>query len=350
MATRRFLPDVKRTRRGFGWALLALGLLGLGGCGWLPDGWRRINVTGAVMLAFPLSLLLLGLYLALRRKQLFDDVEGRSYRLIQDGKATASGRLDELGPLRVLVERRMGTGDGARTRVRYLVRPAAHGSIDLYDMPTAGKARLKMDALGRAWGLSCQSLGGQVRAAADLGKPLHERLRHDREARAAMPLPPEAGLRIEPLSPGYQMLSTHRSWTSLAGAALVPVAAAYYGLRDPSRVVSFLEEGRHDPLTQVLAAGMALVLLAMLWIFFQALREALFPGVVRITHEGVAFRGSRMRFDEIEEVTATNPVELVGGRKVLALSESFCRPKAAKVVAHELQRLILEVGSSAPLG
>ena len=55
-----------------------------------------------------------------------------------------------------------------------------------------------------------------------------------------------------------------------------------------------------------------------------------------------------MAFREIEELTATYPIELIGDRRTLTLGETFCRPGAAQTVAHELQRLIIEVAEANP--
>lgn len=51
---------------------------------------------------------------------------------------------------------------------------------------------------------------------------------------------------------------------------------------------------------------------------------------------------------EIEEVTSTFPVELVGDRRSLVLGHTFCFPDAMEAVAHEIQRLIIEVAETHP--
>jgi hypothetical protein len=55
-----------------------------------------------------------------------------------------------------------------------------------------------------------------------------------------------------------------------------------------------------------------------------------------------------MAFREIEEMTTTYPIELIGDRRSLTLGETFCRPGAVETVAHELQRLIIEVAEANP--
>jgi hypothetical protein len=56
-----------------------------------------------------------------------------------------------------------------------------------------------------------------------------------------------------------------------------------------------------------------------------------------------------MKLDEIEEVIASAPIQLLAGSRTLTLAETFCPPKAVDAVAHELRRLIVEVGSKRSL-
>jgi hypothetical protein len=348
MSVQRFLPEVERARRGAGWVLVAIALALLAGVGWLLVGAGRVNGTGMVFLALPLALLALGLYLALRRKEVLDiDLDERKYAVIRNGVQSASGPLDSLGPLAVKQRIRVtGSSEQRRTVVEYVVSAANHSRIDLYVMSTPGKARQKMEALARAWRLSCQSYGGAVRAPDALDVPLHERLRGDSEAPRIAPLRPEWGVRIEPLSPGYEMVSTFRSWAPLRGSAMLLVLVLLvFGYESPTRLLSTLRHTEWDLMTEILVGLFGVVVLAFLGLLWKGVRDTFFPGTVRIDAEGVCYRRRRMRFAQIEEVTATLPIELVGDRRILSLAESFCPPAATAAVAHELQRLILEVAS-----
>jgi hypothetical protein len=345
----RFLPDVERTRRGAGWVFTGMALALIAGVGWLVVGAGRVNGTGMVMLAVPLALLALGLHLALRRKEVLEiDADQRTFTVIRKGAKSGSGPLDSLGPLtvkqRIRVTGDSGNADKRRTVIEYVVSAAVQSKIDLYVMNTPGKARQKMEGLARAWRVSCQSYGGAVRGPDELDVPLHERLRGDREARTVTPLSPEWGVRIEPLSPGYAIVSTFRSWAPLRSSGFVLfVLVVMFGF-SPDRLHSFLPEAVADPLGRILAGLMVVVFLVMLWLLWSGVRDTFYPGTVRITEDDVSYRGSRMRFREIEEVMATLPIEVVGDRRILRLAETFCPRAALKPVAHELQRLILEVG------
>lgn len=222
--------------------------------------------------------------------------------------------------------------------------PAAHSKIDLHILSTPGKARQRMEALGRAWRLPCRSLGGAVRAVEDLDTPLHQRLRNDGEAKAVAPLRPEWGLRIEPVFRGQSIVSTHRSWAPLTqGALLVLVPVVVVAATSSTGLVSTLREASGDLLDRVLLGLMGVIALALLWRLAKGARDTFFPGVVRVTDRGVSYRGRRMTFDAIEEVIAGVPIEIVGDRRILSLAVSFCPREAVGPAAHEIQRLILEV-------
>ena len=65
---------------------------------------------------------------------------------------------------------------------------------------------------------------------------------------------------------------------------------------------------------------------------------------MRVTPEGVSYRGKRLRFGEIEEVTSGIPIQILGDRRKLRLSPSFCPPEAQAAVIGELQRMIVAIG------
>jgi hypothetical protein len=186
-----------------------------------------------------------------------------------------------------------------------------------------------------------------VRRADQIDLPLHERLRDDAAARQVAPLPPESGIRIEPLSLGYAMHSTLRAWGSLGASAGFLIFGLYFVARSPLKALVEASESS-DPLSQVLLGGLGVVALVFAWIIGTGVRDALFPGTVRVTDRGVSYRFSRMALREIEELTATHPIELIGDRRSLRLGQTFCKPGAAQAVAHELQRLIIEVAEANP--
>jgi hypothetical protein len=350
MAVQRFLPEVARTRRAAGWVFIVIGVFFAAWLSWSAITAGRVNGTTLVFIALPALLAVWGLRLAFRHEVVVEvDLDQRTYAVIRDGKPGGSGPLDDLGPL--AVSRRahvLSTGEERRTVVEYVVSPAAHSKIDLYVRATPGKARRKMEALGRAWRLPCRSYGGAVRAAEALDQPLHERLRNDREARVEAPLRPEWGVRIEPIFRGHAIVSTHRSWAPLTQGALIAlVPIVIVGATSSTGLLSTFREASGDLLDRVLLGLMAVVGVALLWKLGRGALDTFFPGTVRVTERGVSYRGRSMAFGKIEEVIANLPIEIVGDRRILTLPVSFCPREAVEPVAHELQRLILEVAPKA---
>jgi hypothetical protein len=262
MAVQRFRSDVDRTRRGAGWIFMAIAV---GLASWLALLAGRVNATGIVFYAVMAGLFYLGLHLT-RPKNLFEiDAERRTYVVIRNGTNAGSGPLDALGPLEVRQQvRNTGTGDTRKTYIEYVVVAALHSQVDLYSGRTSGKARRKMESmaarLGRPWPLARGS--GAQRDQLDM--PLHERLRDEADARKEAPLQPEWGIRIEPLSLGYAMHSTLRSWAPLRTSGLILLVALFaLGRSSPSTFLSMLRES-DDLMSQVLTGLFGIVLLVFL--------------------------------------------------------------------------------------
>jgi hypothetical protein len=353
MPIQRFRGDVDRTRLVAGWIFIALAVW-LGA--WvLQQEFRagRINITGLVFDALVAGIFYMGWRLT-RPRDLFDiDLQNRTYTAMRKGIKAGSGPLDALGPLEV--QKRIvtsGTSRDPRSRIMYVVTPATHSKVDLYSERTAGKARRKMESLARAWHLSCRSLGGAVRGPDELDVPLFERLREDADARAPADLRPDWGVRIEALPRGYAMRSTLRSYAPMRSSGFILLAMLFIVFRGGTSglqmMLASLENEAGDLMTQVLCGLFGIVMLVFLWMIATGVRDTFFPGTVGITDQGVAYRGSRIAFRQIEEVTATHPIEVIGDRKSLTLGQTFCAPGAAKAVAHEIQRLIIEVAESNP--
>jgi len=350
MAVQRFRSDVDRTRLAVGGTLVVITLLLLIWLVRVEIAAGRVSVTAAVFFLLFGGLFYVGLRL-FRPKDLFEiDLERRTYTVIRDGAKAGSGPLDDLGPLAVKTYiYRPADRPSASPLIRYMVCAAIHSQIDLCMVGSAGKARRKMEKMARAWGVPSRSLGGAVRASDQLDLPLHERLRDDAAARKESPLPPESGVRIEPLSLGYAMHSTVRSWAPLHTSMVMLAIAIFVAAR--SSPLTFFREiaaSQDDLIPRILLGGIGALVLAFLWQTATGVRDTFFPGTVHITDRGVSYRFARMAFREIEELAASHPIELIGDRRTLKLGQTFCKPGAVKSVAHELQRLIIEVAEANP--
>ena len=346
----RFLPDVDRTRWRAGWLFLIVGGLGAGALLWAAASAGRVTIAMLVLLALAAGLAAWGRRLALKPDVVLEvDLGTRAYALLREGRRAAAGPLDELAPLVASVRTRVtGTGRSSRTVTEYVVKPTAHSKVDLYVTRTPEAARRKMEALARAWRLSCRSMGGGVRAAEDLDKALHERLRGS-TAKEPVALRPEWNLRIDELKPGYALVSSNRSWASVQqGWAIFVALVGAVGLGSvvalPSNARDTVREMKGDVLGQVFLALGAVVAVVIVVEIAKAFRDVLHPGAVRVTPEGVSYRGKRLRFRDVEEVTSGYRIQILGDRRKLRLSPSFCPPEAQAAVVAELQRMIVAIG------
>jgi hypothetical protein len=119
----------------------------------------------------------------------------------------------------------------------------------------------------------------------------------------------------------------------------------------PSKVRSALREMPEmlgDEFGKVLLGLGGVVLVVMAFQIALALRDAFFPAALLVTPDGVSYRGRRLAFDDIEEVLGGVPIEILGDRRKLRLSASFCPPEASAAVVAEIQRLIVAVAPTAP--
>jgi hypothetical protein len=350
MTVQRFRPDLEQNRNHFGWVFMGVAAVPIALLAWREIGHRHVTVTALVMFALLGGLFAVGYRLVFKVRYLFEiDVPGRTYSLLWDGAAGGSGPLDALGPLEIERRaRRVGAEGRQKTIVQYVVITAAHRTAELYCEKTAGKARRKMEALAQAWRLPSRSLGGAVRGPDELNVPLHDRMRSDSAAHVPATLQPSWGLAIEPLSLGHAIRSRRRSWGpligSVAGLGLVWVVSRS---ATSSGIVGSLSDPE-DLMGHVFAGLFAVLVLVFLGMFVQGIRDAFFPGAVLVTDRGVSYRFSRMSFREIEEITSDGPVEIVGDRRSIRLGTTFCPNEANGAVAHEIQRLILEVTEANP--
>jgi hypothetical protein len=345
----RFYPDVDRTRFRAGWAFIILGGLGVAAMLWrlLAVGF---NVTRLVLMAMAAGLAVWGRRLALKPDIVLEvDLAARTYVIVRQGRRAGAAPLDQLGPLTASERtRRLDSGSSVTS---YVVKAAAHADFDLFAMRTPEAARRKMESLARAWRLPCRSMDGAVRAADELDRPLHERLRGARPADPAA-LRPEWNLRIDEMRPGYALVSSNRSWASLAeGSSLVLSLLFALGIGSvialPAKIREVVPEMMGDTLGRVLLGLGVVIAAVMLFQVARAVGDGLLPGTVRVTPDGVSYRGKRLRFGEIEEVTGGAPIEILGDRRKIRLAASFCPPDARPAVAREIERMIVAVGPTA---
>jgi hypothetical protein len=353
MAVKRYRSHTDRTRRRAAFAFIPIGAVMLSLIVWGAVHSRGFPVWALIAAIVPLAFVGAGVYFLTHVFAAVDvDLEQRRYWLIRGNKPAGGGSLDELGPLRVTREERVMRSSRAdemdRRHTQYCIKPAGYGFLELDAYGSPGAARRKLEDLAREWTLPCRSLDGPVRAPEHLDAPLHVRLEKDAEARVAAPLRPEWRIRIEPIFRGHRIASYHRSYQPLASTAVLAAIVAFgaFQMWDASLLDS-LRGMPADPLGRVFLGIGAVMAASLLWKLAGGVRDTFYPGAIEVSDRGVAYRGSRMKFDRIEEITAGTGIEIVGDRRVLAIPASFCPPQAVKPIAHELQRLILEAAPRA---
>lgn len=277
------------------------------------------------------------------------DLDARTYVHIRDHTRRDRRPLDDLAPLVVSERRRtVRTKNGTRTVTEYAVHPEGRADLDFRVVKDRGEARLILEALARRWQLPSVAWGGELRQAGELDLPLYERLRRAGGAVGGAGIRPEWNLRVEPLSPGYAIVSTHRDYRQLIPYAILLVPAGFAALifTRSGFLREFLGGGERDPVSLLLGAGLLVLLLGLLVRVAAAVRDTFLPGTIRVTPEGVSYRGWSMPFEAIEEVIGAVSIEFVGDRRVLRVAPTFCPPEAVPALCEELERMIVELAGA----
>ncbi len=352
MNKERVLTDEARSRRGCGWFFIiasgALVVAVLGGMLAL----RSVGIGSIVFLLVLLGVVALGVRLAFKPSDYIDvDLDARTFVHVREHERRGERPLDSIGTLVVSQRTRtVRTKNGTRTVTEYAVHPEGRTDLDFRVVSKPGAARVSLESLARRWQLPSVAWGGDVRQPDQLDIPLHERLRSSEEHRRPMELRPEWNLRVETLSPGYAIVSSHRAWNSLTGAAIGLVVLVIAGVTMARNGIftSILEAAEASLPDMVFGSLFVIAMLAFaVWSLLQ-LRDVFLPGTIRITPEGVSYRGRRMRFAEIEEVISELSIAFVGDRRLLTVPPTFCPLEALPTLRHELERMIVELGGREP--
>lgn len=342
----RVLTDNARSRRGCGWVLiLGGGLLAVGAAGGMLAA-RVLSVGSIIVIVALLGVVALGLRFVFKPSDYIDvELDARTYVHVRDHQRRDERPLDSLGALKVSQRSRtVKTKNGTREIIEYAVHPEGRADLDFRVVKDRGEARVILETLARRWKLPSCSWGGDVRQPGELDIPLHERLMFRKERRTPVELRPEWNLRIEPLSPGYAIVSSHRDWISLAPAVVMVVPLGIVGyVFAQSGLLANLRSPDRDLVDLIFGGLGLLVVLGIAGYVAKLLRDVFLPGEIRVTQEGISYRGRRMAFYEIEEIIGAVSVELVGDRRLLKVPSTFCPPEAVSSLCSEIERLILEL-------
>lgn len=307
---------------------------------------RVVNVGSIIFIVALLGVVALGLRFVLRPSDYVDvDLDARSFVHVRDHQRRDERPLDSLGTLVVSQRSRtVKTKNGTRTIIEYAVHPEGRADLDFRVVKNRGEARVILETFARRWKLPSCSWGGEVRQPGELDIPLHERLMFRAERRPVAELRPEWNLRIEPLSPGYAIVSSHRDWVSLVPAVVMVIPLGFVGfVFVRSGLVANLRSPDRDLVDLIFGSLGLLVVLGVAGYVARLLRDVLSPGAIHVTPEGISYRGRRMAFREIEEVIGAVSIEFVGDRRLLKVPSTFCPSEAVPSLCSEIERMILEL-------
>ena len=346
MKTERVLTDDSRSRRGCGWVLMLVGgLLAAGAAGGMLAA-RLVSIGAIIFIVVLLGVVALGLRFVFKPSDYVDvDLDARTFVHVRDHQRRDERLLDSLGTLVVSQRSRtVKTKNGTRTIIEYAVHPEGRADLDFRVVTDRGEARVILETLARRWKLPSCSWGGEVRQPGELDIPLHERLLFRKERRTPVELRPEWNLRIDLLSPGYAIVSSHRDWSALAPAVVLVVPFGIVGyVFARSGLFANLRSPDRDLVDLIFGGLGLLVVLGLAGYVARLLRDVLSPGAIRVTPEGITYRGRRMPFGEIEEIIGALSVESVGDRRLLKVPSTFCPPEAVPSLCSEIERMILEL-------
>ena len=357
-----FLKEEERRRA---WAGAGLFLAGLGGFALLAAVVAfQVNGDGPAppellrpFWAFLVVVLLLlgaGLYTRLRPRHFVavDAAEGR-VTLFRDGRVRREMPLSEIGPLRhALEERREKRGKSTVTVLYHVARSGPLNELRVYESEDELATRRALEAHARAWNLPYVKPTGETRSPEELDVPLYQRLGSDETATKPLPQRAGSGLSVAWKDDGYEVTTTYRPRTDRVKLLLLflgPAVLVGFLFREPLRD-AFRPEA---PVALRVVGGLVALLLfvpgavtaAKAWL------RSSHPPVLRISAEGVRFRGRTLPLRSIEEVERVPHAvcRLVSDTRIVEIGGDFCEASEREWLHHEIRRLVVEVGQRTPV-
>lgn len=371
----RFLLKEEDRRRG-----RSSGAIGCAGFGFLVAAiiavvWR-INDSGPPpaelvrpvlwFVAFLLLPLAAGLFLRFRPRHYVDvDVPAGTATVIQGKAEPRRVLLAEAGPLHhVVEERQVRSGKTWRTALFHVVRPAGLSGLVVHESEDELQARRQAESRARAWGVPYVLPSGEVRTPEELDVPLFQRLGDDEDARAPLPPKPGSALSVAWRDGGYEIETTYRpriDWARLVVTGVAPLGFAGWVLWQLFPILGTRTDGGSgdDPVVAYVFPALAVLLLGGLLKFVAPivggalrtwLRSYRLP-TIRVSPEGVRYRGRTVPLREIEEVELARGAacRVVSDRRILEIDADFCSGSEHDRLRHELRRLVIEAGQQTPL-
>jgi hypothetical protein len=271
------------------------------------------------------------------------DLDTRRAQFVSNGKTAWTAALDELGLLAIVpvqrIYRRQG-GTGTRTEYQVVAGPDAIPICGRWDYPAAKRFA---ERTAREWRVALKPLDGRLRAAADVDRPLAVSAAALGSASSAAPTTP-ASVSIERDTSGVTLQSVKGLGAADAPNVLwlVVAGAAALAVMDSSAFLGELNiEG--TPLATAGKLAIGAVGLAAVTKFAAEARGWMAVPELRIDGSRVSFRGRSVATAAVTEV-----VNVLGGRRAIALPPGFSEPRDTPLVVDALHALITEFGSRTP--
>ncbi len=359
----RFLLKEEERRRAWGSAalffaglgcfvsLVGFGVFRLGDYGPAPPELLRPFAAFAVVV---LLLLGAGLWTRLRPRHFVAvDAAAGNATFVRNGAVRRQVPLSDVGPLRHSVQkRRVPSGKSYRMATFHVARSEPFPELLLCESEDELATRRAIEAHAKAWGLPYVKPTGESRSPEDLDAPAFQRMAADESVTTPLPRPPDSKLEVAWKDGGYEISTSYRPATDrtrLLLTLLVPPVLVGWLLRE--LLLDAFRPGTPTLLRLFAAAVVVLSLVPGLWLAGKTWRRSSRPPVIRVSAEGVRFRGATLTLRSIEEVERVpgGVARLVSDERIVEIDSDFCEPSAREWLHHELRRLVVEVGQRSPV-
>lgn len=358
----RFLLKEEERRRALGSAalflaglhafalLVAFVVFRLNDSGPPPPGLLRLLAAGGAVVVLLLGA---GVWVRLAPRS-FVSVDAASGTVtVARGRTRRELPLAEIGPLRhALEERRVKSGNTWTTVVYHVARSEPHPEIRVFESEDELATRRALEKCAKAWHVPYVKVTGERRAPEELDVPAFERLGADAAVTTALPQKEGSCLAVTWKDDGHEISTSFRPATDrtrLLLTLLVPPVLVGWFLRE--LLLDAIRPATPTPFRLFGAAVVVLSLVPGLWLAAKTWRRYSRPPVIRVSAEGVRFRGTTLPLRSIEEVERVpgGVARLVSDERIVEIDADFCDPSEREWLHHEIRRLVVEIGQRAPV-
>jgi hypothetical protein len=260
--------------------------------------------------------------------------------------------LAEIGPLRhALEERRVKTGKSWTTVVFHVARSEPHPEIRIFESEDELETRRALEKRAKAWHLPYVKPTGEKRAPEELDLPVFQRLAADTAVTTALPQKEDSNLAVAWKDDGHEIRTSYRPPVDRKRILLLtigpPLLLAFL-FREP--LWELVREETPAPLRVLVGLFVLLAFLPGALAAAKSWLRRSRPPVLRITAEGVRYRGKTLPLRSIEDVERIPRAvcRFVSDRRIVEVEGDFCDPSEREWLHHEIRRLVIEAGRRSP--